>query len=322
VAQALRAREIERGALRDPAIGTYSLAYLEDVARREVDRAARSGRSVSLVELRIEEPRRATPLERATRMDLMTAGIARCLRASDLLASDGRGRIRLLLPETDALGAAVLKRRACDLIAGLGGAAARESGVSVAVVAASFPTDGRTFETLERAISTRLDEARTSLLESLGMADGSLPAAFDALAERGSVVASELPDQVMCFALSEVARHPDERGLLFLSPGRGLSAPLREAVERLRGLDVRTDVVVLSDQWADALVDTPITCVSPRRCGARHPFIVRFGEGPSFALVHARDDTNGTSVFQTADRPLVEHLAFALQRELAVAVTQ
>jgi hypothetical protein len=126
----------------------------------------------------------------------------------------------------------------------------------------------------------------------------------------------------MCFALSEVARHPDERGLLFLSPGRGLSAPLREAVERLRGLDVRTDVVVLSDQWADALVDTPITCVSPRRCGARHPFIVRFGEGPSFALVHARDDTNGTSVFQTADRPLVEHLAFALQRELAVAVTQ
>ncbi len=320
VAQALRAREIERGALRDPALGTYSMAYLEDVARREVDRAARTSRSVSLVELRIEEPRRASPLERATRMDLMTAGIARCLRASDLLASDGRGRIRLLLPETDALGAAVLKRRACELVQGLGGAAARESGVAIAVVTASFPTDGRTFETLERAISTRLDETRSSLLDSLGIAEGSLPEAFDALAERGAVVASELPDQVMCFALAEVARHPEERGMLFVSPGRNLPVPVREALERLRGLEVRTDVIVLAEQWPEALAETPVTCVSPRRCGTRHPFVVRFGEGPSFALVRAGAEAHGTNVFQTADRPLVEHLAFALQRELAVSV--
>lgn len=316
LACAVRVRGVERGALRDPDFGTYSLAVVEDATRREIDRASRFGRVLSLVELRLDGTE--TWRGELPSPDDVARRIGRCLRASDLLASDGRGRFRMLLPETDSLGAAVMKRRiqerVDDLFATVPG---RLPGAGVSVAAATHPIDGRTLDALEGTLSARLEESRTSLLRTLGAPGESLAATLAKLAGQGQRVPAELPEQLVCFALAEVARRPDERGLVFVSTGSGLSTSVQEAIERLRGVDLRTEVVVLCDPWPDALAECGVTRASPRRLAARHPFLVRFGEGPSFALVRGAVDASDAAVFQTSDRPLVEHLAFRLQRELA-----
>ena len=54
---------------------------------------------------------------------------------------------------------------------------------------------------------------------------------------------------------------------------------------------------------------------------ARRPFAVYFGDGPAYAMVgQVNVVASRAPIFQTADRALVEHVAFQLQRELGILV--
>jgi len=315
--QALRSRTMERGALRDPETGLYSLAFFEDVARNEIEKASRFGRSVAVVEVRLDAASRAADTRRAARA--VSGQIARCLRGSDMLAGDGIGRFCALLPETDAIGAAVLKRRIRELLE------LPQEGAEplprARIASASFPADGRNLESIESVLNRRLDHERESLLGALGLDRKPLAATLEALAARSTPLAAGLAEQVARFALDDVVRNPEERGFLFIAPGATLPAALRDAVERLRGLETRTEVVLLTDAPPD-LTETPVTCLPAKRAGGEAAFVVRFGEGPAYALIATPDSRKrAPAVFHTGDRPLVEHLAFALQRELAITVT-
>jgi hypothetical protein len=95
---------------------------------------------------------------------------------------------------------------------------------------------------------------------------------------------------------------------------------VREGLERLRGLDLGTQVILVSDRAGDALPGVPVTLASARDAGVSDPFVLYFGEGPAYALLR-REGESEAPLFHTGDRSLVEHLAFELQRDLGIALS-
>jgi hypothetical protein len=65
--------------------------------------------------------------------------------------------------------------------------------------------------------------------------------------------------------------------------------------------------------------DPHLTWVGKSPLDLRRPFLVYFGDGPAFAMVgQVTLAASRAPIFLTADRALVEHLTFELQRELAI----
>lgn len=327
LANSLKLRSLERRSFRDPTTKAYTLAFFEDVVRNEIQKANRFGRSFALLLLELDglarlNERFSVP-ELGRFLESLVFQVSRALRSTDLIASESEGRYRVLLPETDALGAAVLKRRirealqAADLFEEL----SPDERPRLLLSAASYPADGTQVEILSHALEARLEDDRNTLLRSLDIEQESFAGAVDALLELARPGSPQTPEQVMRFAIEEVARRPRDRGLVFVSPGSGIPAGVRESLERLRGLQPRAEVVLVSDAKADAVAGGPITCVSARRAGTRAPFVIYYGEGPAYALIRERsEDGDASPFFHTSDRSLVEHLAFKLQRDLGVSV--
>jgi diguanylate cyclase (GGDEF)-like protein len=326
VANALRFRALERRSFRDPATRAYTQAFFDDVARNEIQKANRFGRTFAVLKLVIDAGgplnRGASESDLARRLEAVVNQIGRSLRSTDLLAVEGEGRFCVLLPETDALGAAVLKRRIRDGLEHGDVLTPLSAGPPVRALSASasFPADGTQLEALYGVLDARIDEERRSLVHSLALESQSFTGSVKALLEHRLSVPSALPEQVMRFLLDEVSRRPRERGLLFLAPGPTLASTLRDGFEQLRGLEPRTDVVLVADGMGEALAGAPLTCVSPRRAGTRAAFVVYYGEGPAYAML-SDGDGGQAGVFHTDERVLVEHLAFQLQRDLGIPVT-
>jgi FixJ family two-component response regulator/GGDEF domain-containing protein len=322
LSNALRFRALEHRSFRDPATRAYTPAFLQDVARNEIQKASRFARAFSLIAVDLGGAAAVRGAESARVREAVAYALTRVLRSTDLVALDDDGRFTLLLPETDALGAAVLKRRAreaidgCDVLPALGDAQRRPI-----LAAVSFGADGTQLESLCDRLEARLEEERGSIVAALALEAKAFGNALGTLLERPSGAPASLADDAMRFLLSEVSRRPRERGLLFVAPGGPLTPALREAVEGLRGVEARTEVVLVAEGGQDAVAGTPVTCLSPRRAGTRAGFAVHFGEGPAYTLVHSGDGAGEPGgLFHSDDRALAEHLAFQLQRELGIAV--
>jgi diguanylate cyclase (GGDEF)-like protein len=326
LANALRFRALEHRSFRDPVTRAYTYAFFEDVVRNEIRKAGRFGRSFSLIELEVADfarwRRELTDAELSAWLERFAFQIGRVLRTTDLLATSSEDRFAVLMPETDALGAAVLKRRMCELLMRAevrGSVAAGPPRIHMAAV--SFPVDGTQIEELRRVLSTRLTEDRESIVHEL---EGKpFPLVLDALASKGQPLGAELLAQVLRFVLGEVERRSQERGLLCVAPGPQFLHLVREELARFDPSQTRTEVVLVSDERAESLAGSTVTCVAPSQLGTRRPFLVYYAEGPGYALVGEPDASAASPVlFQTADRVTVEHLAFQLQRALGVPITR
>jgi diguanylate cyclase (GGDEF)-like protein len=326
VSNALRFRALEHRSFRDPVTRAYTFAFFEDVVRNEIRKAGRFGRAFSLLELELADfarfRRERTDAELSAWLERFAFQVGRVLRTTDLLASASEDRFAVLLPETDALGAAVLKRRLrevvqrADLAGGPGEFAPR-----LYVSAASYPVDGTQIEDLRRMLAARILEDRESVVHEL---EGKpFPLVLDALAAKGQPLGAEALEQVLRFVLGEVERRAHERGLLCVAPGSGLAPLVRDELARFDPGHTRTELVLVSDEPATALAGAPVSCIAPGQIGTRRPFLVYYAEGPGYALVGEPVAKNGPALlFQTADRVTVEHLAFQLQRALGVPITR
>lgn len=327
VANALRFRRLERRSFRDPTTKAYTWAYFEDVVRNEVQKAGRFGRSFSLLKVEVDGLDRVRGRlgehELDAWLEALAFQIARALRATDLIAVEGEARYALLLPETDALGAAVLKRRVREALEA--GDRLRPGGVPkplpLRVAAASFPVDGAHLDALERVLSRRIEEERRSLVGALALEGRAFADALDALAGRGEQRPSEIFEPILRFVVSEVERRAGERGVVCVAPGNGAMAAVVEGLARLHAGSTRTEVVLVSEVRPDALAGAPVTFVSPQRAHTARPFLIYYGEGPVYAVVSDGAPRGGRMrLFQSSDRVLIEHLAFQLQRELGVPI--
>jgi hypothetical protein len=97
---------------------------------------------------------------------------------------------------------------------------------------------------------------------------------------------------------------------------------VREGLEGLRGAQVATEIVLVGEGGDLAIAGPTVTCAAAGAARADVPFLVYYGEGPAYGMVTGarggEESGERRPLFQTADRALVEHLAFQLQRDLAV----
>ncbi len=327
VANAVRFRALERRSFRDPTTKAYTRAYFDDVVHNEIQKANRFGRTFSTVWVEFDgmaAVRDRKPQAEFERwLEAVTYQIGRSLRATDLLAAESDSQFLVLLPETDAIGAAVLKRRIrsaldrCDELQSVDPV----DRPAVLTAAATFPADGTQLEALRRALESRIHDDRSSLVRSLELEKAPFRGVVDALLAEAKPGRPETAEQMTRFLLGEVSRRPDERGMLFVAPGASLLGALREGLDALRGLPVRTEVVLVADRKTDQISGVPVTWVSPVRAGTTAPFLVYYGEGPPYAMV--RDEVvedQSTSFYHTSDPVLIEHLAFQLGRDLGVPI--
>jgi DNA-binding response OmpR family regulator len=320
LANALRLRALERRSFEDVDTGVWRHAFLVDVARGEIEKANRFGRSLALLAIEPGWPAAGRPPAEASAA--VARALAGVLRATDLLAVDPAGRFHVLLAECDALGAAVFKRRClealerCEALAGAAGGGPRSR-----IASASYPGDGTQLEALERTLEARLEAGRRSIVASLGLDHLSLTEAMRALLREGTNARAESAGQIVRFALGEVARRPRERCLVYVAPGAELAVPVREALESLRGVRTRTDLIVLGGEPPpeDA---ASVAWVAADRAPDLAPCLVYYGDGAAYALVRAPGPASGpTRLFHASDRELVEYLALRLQQELALPRT-
>jgi GGDEF domain-containing protein len=320
---ALRFRALERGSLRDPRTHAFKPAFFEGVVASEIEKGHRFGRRFSLLEvelsgLSVVRERLGEPAA-VQLADAFATRLQETLRGTDICAVDGESRYRLLLAETDAIGAAALKRRLRVLLESVVPSDIRCASVpTLRLATATFPADGGRLEELTRCLARRLDEESRSLARILERETRSFAEGRLRLLQEASHVPPRLPEQAFRFALEEVRRRVHERGLVWICPGGELRQAAIDELSLLRGRAVRPEIVLLADDEPQALAGIPVTCLPSGSAGTRAPFLVYLGEAPAYACLRERD-ADAAPFFHSSDRLLVEHLAFQLQRELGGA---
>ena len=120
VVNALEFRALERRSLRDPTTRAYTLAYLHDAVRHEIQKGSRFGHRFSLIRADLDGTgdlrRGRSEAEFAHWLESLARQMGGTLRATDLLATASASSHRMLLPQTDALGSAVLENRLREVI--------------------------------------------------------------------------------------------------------------------------------------------------------------------------------------------------------------
>jgi len=318
LAHALRLRALERRSFEDPDTGVWRHEFLADVARGELEKAHRFGRSLALLAIDPGWPEGA-PRSRES-AEAVARALAGVLRSTDLLAIDAAGRFHVLLAECNALGAAVLKRRCQQALARCEALAALpERGRSrPRLASASYPGDGAQLDALEGALEARLEAGRRSIVGSLSLEKLSLGDALRALLREGVSARSQTPAEIARFVLEECGRRPRERSLVYVAPGAALAAPVQQALAALRGVRLRSEIAVLGGERPPA--DAPASAwVAPERVATLPPCLVHYGGGAAYAMVRAPMDASGaTRLFHSSDRELAEYLAFRLHEELSL----
>jgi diguanylate cyclase (GGDEF)-like protein len=322
---ALRFAGLEQSSLADPDTGAYVFDYFNDIVRSEIEKSNRFGRNFSLLEIALESlgPLQERLGDQGSQEWL--AGIVKrlrgAMRSADILAADGEGRFLVLLPETDTLGGAVFKQRVeralegDPLLTNLAGDHCPEVHFSLA----SYPSDGTQLESLMRSLKEGMSAERVSPVRSLGLEDRTLAQTLHALVEQGETERPEVPESIADFVLAEVARRPEDRGLLFVGPGDALAAATASGLAAFYGVSPRTEVVVIGGRSAPADANGAVTWLAAPAGDALPPFVVRYTDGAVYALVcDEKADDEGTRMYHTDDRSVVEFLAFRLQRELAL----
>ena len=188
--------------------------------------------------------------------------VNRALRSTDLLAAESEHRFRILLPETDSLGAAVLKRRIREADPGQSdllelAAAARSGRGSWSPPPATPPTaprwtpwrgpwtivssrTARPWCAPWRSTNESFAGAVDALLERAGSRPPPDPRAGDALRGGRGGPAAARPGP----ALRGAGQRPSRRSL-------------REGMEGLRGLAPRTEIVLVGDGKPESLAGLP-----------------------------------------------------------------
>jgi two-component system cell cycle response regulator len=312
---ALRFQALERRTLRDPDTRAYTQAYFEDAVRNEIQKAHRFSHRFSILRVDVE------PGKGAAQNDLDIARqVAGALRTTDLLALAEDGTYRVLLPQTDALGASILAQRIRKALASMeeGG-----RGPLARCATATFPVDGVQLEGLIRTLDERVAQSRTSLLvKRPDLAEHQhFDQLLDRLLELGSIQSADTEGQILRFVIEDIVRRPGDRGVLVVAPGARWLPDVLETLHEIRGRATRTEIVVLAE-GVERDTNPHVTWIAKSQLDARRSFLVYYGEGPAYAMIGSTSGANaGTPIFQTADRSLVEHLAFELQRELGILIS-
>ncbi len=232
----------------DETLRVYPQRHFRSVADRLLTLAARHERRASVIAI--------AALESGERRETVAAGISDIVRTTDALCGTEDGDLLLFLPETNAGGAHVCRRRILARLSGDRRARPkgraqepRSGGVAAAIGVATYPHDGATLKQLVRAARSRAADDARSPVHALALESLALGEVVDALLARPILDAgprSPYPLDLACSALfslvtracREAARGGPATVTTTLQPGLGVAAAARQvAVPRV--LDVR-----------------------------------------------------------------------------------
>jgi diguanylate cyclase (GGDEF)-like protein len=319
-----RFTRLERHTLQDPDTGAYRIEYLHDIARNEIEKANRFGRSFALMKVALEplEPLRQRLDPQAFRNwnAALARYLGRLLRATDVLAVEGDGQFVVLLNETGAVGAATFKQRTRHAFAQGETFAAVAQGLRPEVLlgCAHYPGDATQLESLLRVLDQRVAEDRRARNRERTL--GSLPIgdALARLVEVGEGEPAEGVASLVRFAISEIGRRPREHNLMFCRPGSMFADALAEGLRERPETPCETELVLLADPVTAGMGEEGVTWLAPDAVGGP-AFAVQFGDGPAYVLVAEAEKEGGrVRWFHSNERALAESLALRLQHELRV----
>jgi FixJ family two-component response regulator/GGDEF domain-containing protein len=328
VVNALRFRSLGRRSFRDPATKAYTDSYFRDAVRNEIHRAARYGYRFSLLQLELdglEELRQSrSETEFGQWLEALLAHVGRALRSTDVLATEGENRYRILLTSTDGLGTAVLKQRIHEALEDADLICRRHTNALPALQLSSvtFPTDGTQIDGLLEVLEERIGSARNSVLSEHSLHEQPFAELLEVLLSLGENQGDDVPPQIARFLLEDLARRPKDAGVLFIEPGRQLLPHLLDGIDRIAEMDANTEIVMIADPVASVDSKAAVTWVPPAPGALDRSFLLYYGDGPAFAMVTADRPGGGpAAVFHSSDRVLVEHLVFQLHRDLYIPVS-
>ncbi|MEU6077044.1 diguanylate cyclase [Micromonospora sp. NPDC047074] len=164
--------EAQRLSLTDPLTGLWNYRYLKESIRREVERASRFGRMLSVLALDLDRFKDVNDTHGHAAGDAVLAEFARRIRDEirevDLAFRQGGEEFVLLLPETDARGAAIVAERlgvavrGNPIAAGGHGGAAVSITVTVSIGIAVHPDHGVTGQQVLDAADDALYAAKAA----------------------------------------------------------------------------------------------------------------------------------------------------------------
>ncbi len=313
---ALERERLARSSLREPLSGLPGRDFLDEVGRTEVHKAHRFGRRLSLLCVDVDG---FDGTKNPAVLPSLVSAVTRTLRTTDVLVAEGTHRFWVLVTDTDPLGGVVLKRRIAQRLRD----ALREARLTAAPAlgVANFPVDGETLEQLSATAERRVQEEHASVVRELGIeAETPLSAMGARLLDRALWLPNEFVGEAAELLIGDLACRPRDRGLLFLAPGpdrKRFLAPLTA----LGDIETATEVFLATD--GDTVPSGPaVTALSlPPNVSAETSWIVRFGEGPPYALVAGKPRSDGARpVFHSSDPVLVEHMTFRLRAETGFGV--
>jgi diguanylate cyclase (GGDEF)-like protein len=169
--------EAQRLSLTDPLTGLWNYRYLRESLRREVERASRFGRMLTVLVLDLDHFKEVNDTYGHAAGDLVLGEFARRIRVGlrdvDLAFRQGGEEFVVLLPETDAYGGAIVAERL--------GAAIRD--IPVPIDARRLDTAGRPVDRIPISVSIGIavyPEHGSTAQQVLDAADDALYAAKDA----------------------------------------------------------------------------------------------------------------------------------------------
>ncbi|PLX97082.1 MAG: hypothetical protein C0621_00745, partial [Desulfuromonas sp.] len=166
----LTERQLEQSLLRASHGHAYNMTFFRDHAAKEIYKAKRYGRHLSLVLLRIENYPELSSRFLGRDVDQaivrLLEGAAEVLRDSDIIAQAAADSYLILLPETDYWGALVTQKRIRQALRGRLMLSDLKKSLSLKVLmrAAACPADGLALDELVATAEGRLDEVRRSLM--------------------------------------------------------------------------------------------------------------------------------------------------------------
>lgn len=170
-------RDVEQNALRVPRTLAYTMAFFQDHVEKELHKARRYRRNLSLIKLTIDNLGELAPLfhdrevEEGLRRVVET--VHGVLRDADIMGMAGADEYYILLPETDYWGSLVAQKRIRRALKGKLTLCSLKKchPVRLLLRSAAFPADGGAFGDLRRAAGQRLAGLKKSLYHRIDMAE-------------------------------------------------------------------------------------------------------------------------------------------------------
>lgn len=339
----LQCRAVERNALRTSRGQAYNMGFFRDHLDKELHKATRYGRHVSMLRLVFDNHRellsRFLDREVDEAEEEVLNAVKTVLRDADILAESAPGQYYLLLPETDSWGALVTQKRIRRALQGHLTLSDLRKNMAMRVLmrSASCPADGTSFGVLDQIIDQRLERIRCSLFAQGRIAELPFWPVLDLLLGhvadwQGLPPGETVPVKLRPYtAAGRYLRLPLEhledftaalgREILEARRVRGIVyrggddfERMRRTLERTPGLDqTATSLFLLGGRervdWDSQRV-VPIHIADERF--ARTPFLLYLNEDHAYALF-GRVEGRELLAFHTADFFFVENMIAKLQ---------